>query len=161
MFVLMKHSNRFSTVVFMFLLYGCGGGGSTAATPSPGPQTTTFMGSARTTATGGCAALNPAHIISAGDGTMTVTLTQSSAPRMQLQVCSTSEADHRNCTVPPFCSAPGWPKRQRHRKGRALAVGDSVHRRLRCPDRAPDRPHHLLSLGRSPRLVRPRVRPHA
>ncbi len=106
MFVLMKHSNRFSAVVFMLLLYGCGGGGSTAATPSPGPQTTTFMGSARTTATGGCAALNPAHIISAGDGTMTVTLTQSSAPRMQLQVCSTSEADHRNCTVPPFVLLP-------------------------------------------------------
>lgn len=64
------------------------------------------MGSARTTATGGCSVLNPPHFISAGEGTMTVTLTQSSAPRMQLQVCSTSEADHRNCTVPPFVLLP-------------------------------------------------------
>ena len=104
MFVLMKHSNRFSAAVFMLSLYGCGGGGSTAATPSPGPQTTTFMGSARTAANGGCS--GNAHIVDAGQGTLTVTLTQAGAPRMQLQVCSTSEADHRNCTVPPFVLLP-------------------------------------------------------
>lgn len=104
MFVLMKHSSRFSAVALVFLLSGCGGGGSTPATPSAGPRTTTFTGSARTAANGGCA--GNGHLVDAGQGTITVTLTQAGAPRMQLQVCSTSEADHRNCTVPPFVVLP-------------------------------------------------------
>jgi hypothetical protein len=108
MFVLMKHSNRFSAVVFMLLLYGCGGGGGGTAvtTPSAGPQTTTFMGSARTAANGGCSGNTTSHVVNSGEGTLTVTLTQAGAARMQLQVCATTELDHRNCTVPPFVLLP-------------------------------------------------------
>ncbi len=104
MFVLMKHSNRFSAVVFMLSLCGCGGGGTGPTTTDTGPRTSTFTGSARTTASGGC--MGNGHHVDAGPGTLTVTLTQAGAPRMKVQVCSASEADHRNCTVPPFVVLP-------------------------------------------------------
>ncbi len=35
-----------------------------------------------------------------------MTLTQAGAARMQVQVCASSETDHRNCTVPPFALVP-------------------------------------------------------
>jgi hypothetical protein len=64
------------------------------------------MGSAQTSSNGGCSVLNAPHFLNAGEGVLTVTLTQAGAPRMQLQVCSTTEADHKNCTVPPFVLLP-------------------------------------------------------
>jgi hypothetical protein len=60
------------------------------------------MGSARTAANGGCSAIGPSHLVDTGEGAMTVTLTQAGAARLQLQVCASTELDHRNCTVPPF-----------------------------------------------------------
>jgi hypothetical protein len=119
----MKHSIRLGAIVFMLTVSGCGGGGSAPAAPNAGPRTVTFTGSARTSTNGGCSAIGPSHIVDAGAGTLTVTLTQAGAPRMQLQVCATSEADHRNCTIPPFVllsvgqSATGTVK-----GGRAQAV---------------------------------------
>lgn len=106
MFSIMKHSQRFLAPVLVLILGGCGGGGPTGPTASPGPRTATFMGSARTSANGGCSAIGPSHLVDAGEGAMTVTLTQAGAPRLQLQVCAPSELDHRNCTVPPFVLLP-------------------------------------------------------
>ncbi|MBP6702986.1 MAG: hypothetical protein KBH14_09410 [Vicinamibacteria bacterium] len=106
MFVRMKHPNQFSAAVFMLSLSACGGGGSGPTTTDTGPKMATFTGSARIAPNGVCSSSAPAHRVEAGPGTLTVTLTQAGEPRMKLQVCATTELDHRNCTVPPFAVLP-------------------------------------------------------
>ena len=64
----------------------------------------TFTGQTRISSNGVCSSLSPSNEISAGAGMVTVTLTQAGAPRLALQVCATTEANHTNCTVPPFAS---------------------------------------------------------
>jgi hypothetical protein len=106
MFVRMKHPNLFSAAVFMLSLCACGGGGSGPTATDTGPRMVTFMGSARITTNGVCSSSGPSHVVNAGQGTLTVTLTQAGEPRMKLQVCAAGELDHRNCTVPPFLVLP-------------------------------------------------------
>lgn len=106
MFVPMKHSNRFAAVVFTLSLSACGGGGSGPSTTDTGPRTATFMGSTRIAPNGVCSSSGPSHVLDAGQGTLTVTLTQAGEPRLKLQICATTELDHRNCTVPPFLVLP-------------------------------------------------------
>lgn len=61
-----------------------------------------FTGMARIASNGTCSSLTPGNVFNAGAGMVTVTLTQATAPRMQVQICATMETDHTNCTVPPF-----------------------------------------------------------
>ena len=83
---------------------GCGGGTPNTPTPPPsGPQTVTFTGSASISNTGGCS--GPGHAISTGTGALTVTLVQSSAARVAVQVCHPTAVNHAlECTVPPFAA---------------------------------------------------------
>jgi hypothetical protein len=85
---------------------GACGGGTAAPTPTPtpsGPQTSVFSGSASLNGTGGCS--SPGHAIATGAGTVSVTVTQSSAARVALQVCSPTAVNHATeCTVAPFAS---------------------------------------------------------
>ena len=106
MFVRMRHPNQFSAAVFMLSLSACGGGGSGPTAADTAPRMVTFMGSARIATNGVCSSSSPGHVVDAGPGTLTVTLTQAGEPRMKLQVCAAGEADHRNCTVPPFSVLP-------------------------------------------------------
>lgn len=90
-------------IVFAGLAFAaCGGGGSgspsTPASPA-GNATATFMGTARSTGPTDCAA--DSHQISAGSGTVTVTLVETS-PRVALivQLCPPTAVDHsRDCTI--------------------------------------------------------------
>jgi hypothetical protein len=104
---------RISAAAAIWLLAAaCGGGGGGSSTPTApaGPQTNTFSGTATTNGTGGCSP--GAHTVFTGTGAITVTVTQASAPRVKLQVCSPTAANHAtDCTVAPFAS---------------LAVGESV-----------------------------------
>lgn len=86
-------------------LCACGGGGSVSPT-DPGPRTATFSGMTRIANNGVCSSLGGRHEFDAGAGTVTVTLTMAAAPRLQLQVCASSEVNHTNCTIPPFVSLP-------------------------------------------------------
>ena len=96
--------NRLKLMALIVLFSACGGGGSSAPTPTPppsGPQASTFTGSASTNGTGGCSSTG--HSISTGTGTLSVTLVQSSAARVAVQVCHPSAVNHAlECTVPPF-----------------------------------------------------------
>ena len=68
----------------------------------------TFAGSTRIAENGGCSSLTPSNEFSAGAGTITLMLVQASAPRLMVQVCAVGEANHTQCTVPPFSIlAPG------------------------------------------------------
>lgn len=81
---------------------GCGGGSpNTPNPPQPGPKTATFTGSASISSSGGCS--GPGHAISTVAGDLTVTLVQSSAPKVAVQVCHPGAVNHAlECTVPPF-----------------------------------------------------------
>ena len=75
-----------------------------------GPQTTTLSGTASTNGSGGCSASG--HPLVTGTGSITLTVTQASAARIKVQVCSPAAVNHAaECTVAPFAS---------------LAVGESV-----------------------------------
>lgn len=101
-----------AAVPLTFFLAGCGGGGGggTPTGPPPGPRTSTFSGTASTNGTGGCSP--GAHTVLTGAGSITVAVTQASAPRIKLQICHPTAVNHATeCTVPPFAS---------------IAVGESV-----------------------------------
>lgn len=103
---------RAATVLLAFFLAGCGGGGGggTPTGPPPGPRTSAFSGTASTNGTGGCSP--GAHTVLTGAGSITVAVTQASAPRIKLQICHPTAVNHATeCTVPPFAS---------------IAVGESV-----------------------------------
>ena len=104
-------------LVPLALVLGCGRTPETPVSPTPpaGPQTATFSGTASISAAGGCS--SPGHTVSAGEGTITVALTQGSAASVAVQVCHPGAVDHaRECSVPPFAS---------------LAVGASLSAPLR------------------------------
>jgi hypothetical protein len=104
----------------------CGGGASSGAQPtaptSSGPQTSTFSGTASTSATGGCS--SPGHAISAGDGTISVSLLSTSPSSVKLQVCAPTAVNHAlECTIPPFVVLSGAaPATASLRGGRAQTV---------------------------------------
>lgn len=86
---------------------GAGGTGPASANPADmGPRTAMFSGLTRIANNGACSSLSARHEIDAGAGTVTVTLTQAGAPRLQLQVCALNELNHNNCTIPPFATLP-------------------------------------------------------
>jgi hypothetical protein len=90
----------------LMMLSACAGGPPNTPTPTPtptpaGPQTMTFTGSASISSTGGCS--GQGHAISTGTGALMVTLVQSSAARVAMQVCHPSAVNHAlECTLPPF-----------------------------------------------------------
>ncbi len=90
-------------------------------TPS-GPQTTSFTGTASINGTGGCG--GNAHTLSTGAGEITVSVTQASAPRVKVQVCHPTAANHNtDCTVPPFATiSPGQPVVATLKGGRVQVV---------------------------------------
>lgn len=100
------------------------GGGSSPTTPSTpaGPQTTAFSGTATTNGTGGCG--GNSHTLATGTGQITVGVTQASAPRIKVQVCHPTAANHNtDCTVPPFATiAPGQPVAATLKGGRDQVV---------------------------------------
>jgi len=113
---------RLLAFVTLAWLPACGG---VPAGPStdPGEVTRTFMGSARIAENGGCASLTPSNEFSAGAGTLTVTLVQATAPRLMVQVCAPGEANHTQCTVPPFSIlAPGQSLSATVKGGRTQVV---------------------------------------
>lgn len=76
-------------------------------TPS-GPRTETFSGSAFTNDAGSCGGTGHSRTLSTSDGTITLSLTQASAPRVKVQVCHPTAANHNtDCTVPPFATIGG------------------------------------------------------
>lgn len=86
----------------------CGGGGGGAPSspdaPTGGTATTTFTGTSRYSETGSCSSPSR-HDLSAGEGEVAVTLTQSSASGVRLQVCHPTAANHNtDCTIPPFAT---------------------------------------------------------
>jgi hypothetical protein len=93
---------RTAVTVIVLALPACGGGGSSPMTPSAGSQTETFSGTSSTTATGGCS--NVGHAFNSGEGTIVITLIQSSDnASVATQVCHpTATAHDAQCTVPPF-----------------------------------------------------------
>lgn len=114
----MSNTSRISAPLAFALAAGvavasCGGGSATPTASTPvGPQTTAFSGSSRVADNGGCSSLVASHAFSAGEGTLTVTLTQAAAPRMMIQVCAPTAVTHATeCSIPPFA---------------VLAVGQSV-----------------------------------
>lgn len=100
-------------VLVMALLSGCGGGsggaGPTTPTPAPAPgsggtTTSTFTGTSSYNGGGGCSSPSR-HDLSAGEGTIEVTLVQASASAARVQVCHPTAANHNtDCTIPPFAS---------------------------------------------------------
>jgi hypothetical protein len=96
---------RHATAVLALLgLAGCGGGGSSTPTTMPsGPALETFSGTASVSATGGCSNTTE-HSFQSGEGTIAVTLTQSTGNAgVAVQVCHPSATAHdAQCTVPPF-----------------------------------------------------------
>lgn len=95
---------RIASLASVLFLSACGGGGTSPSptpTPAPGPQSRTFTGTAMLSNTGGCGSTG--HAITTATGTVTVTLVQSSAPQVAVQVCSPTAVNHATeCTVPPF-----------------------------------------------------------
>ena len=89
------------------LLSACSGDTTTPSpTPTPGgPQSLTFTGTASISNAGGCS--GQGHAISTGAGNITVTLVQSSAAQVAVQVCHPTAVNHATeCTVPPFARIP-------------------------------------------------------
>ena len=89
-------------VALLLTVSACGSGGGSPNTPNPppqsGPQTATFTGSASISSSGGCS--SPGHAVSTGAGELTVTLIQSSAPKVAVQVCHPAAINHAlECTV--------------------------------------------------------------
>lgn len=95
-----------SLTVPLSFLVACGGsGGGTPTGPSTpsGPQSSTLSGSASTNGSGGCSP--GSHTLQTGAGTITINVTQASAPRVKLQVCHPAAVNHATeCTLPPFAS---------------------------------------------------------
>jgi microcystin-dependent protein len=101
----MKTPRLATLMVLLSLSPACGGGGGGPTTPTApaGPQSSTLSGNASTNGTGGCS--SGGHALSTGNGTITVTVSQASAPRIKLQICHPTAVNHATeCTVPPFAS---------------------------------------------------------
>ena len=78
------------------LLAGCGGDGSPAS--AGGSSTASFSGTTSSNAPGSCS--GDSHRINAGQGTLAVTLVQSSGGALMVQLCSPGAVDHtRDCTI--------------------------------------------------------------
>jgi hypothetical protein len=100
-------------VVALVALVSCGGGGPTAASGpsggagSGGSRTSTFSGTTRISDLGTCS--GERHTFDAGEGTVAVTLVQSSAGPLKAEVCPTASTNHAlDCAIPPFAVvAPG------------------------------------------------------
>jgi len=104
---------RMATVVFALAgLVACGSGsaaptGNGSAGPSAppaGPRTETFMGTTRITASGGCSADPTPHSFQTGEGSVRITLVQSTDNvTMAAQLCDPVAENHEvDCTIPPF-----------------------------------------------------------
>jgi hypothetical protein len=101
---------RIVPALIVLVVSGCGGGSNSTPTGPSGPQSTTVSGTASTSDTGGCS--GPGHQIQTGTGDITVTAVQSNEPRIKVQVCHPTAANHNtDCTVPPF---------------KSLAIGEGV-----------------------------------
>lgn len=92
---------RLAVLLPLVHLAACGGGPAAPATDGE-PVTRTFTGSTRVAENGGCASLTPSNAFNTGEGTLTLRLEEASAPRLMVQVCAVGEANHTQCTVPPF-----------------------------------------------------------
>jgi hypothetical protein len=119
----------FRDTVLALTLGACAACGSKAEGPtqpvpstSSGPQTSTFTGTASTSAAGGCS--SPGHAISAGEGTISVSLLSSTPSSVKLQVCAPTAVNHAlECTIPPFVVLSGAaPATATLRGGRAQTV---------------------------------------
>jgi hypothetical protein len=111
-------SSRLLPLTLLGLLAACSGSTTPSPTPTPTPggsQSQTFTGTASISSTGGCS--GPGHAITTGTGNLSVTLVQSSAAQVAVQVCHPTAVNHATeCTVPPFAR---------------IAVGSSVSATLK------------------------------
>jgi hypothetical protein len=97
----------FRTLSGLFVLVGamgCGGGGSKppSSSSATGPETETFMGTARITESGGCS--GERHAFDTGEGVVVIALVQSTgSAAMAAQLCDPVADNHEvDCTIPPF-----------------------------------------------------------
>jgi len=91
--------NRVSAVALAAALASCGGGGGTTPTPTGPPvtQTRTFVGTTRANSPTSCS--GDSHDFEAAEGTIAVTLVQSTGGvGMAVQVCA-GGVDNNDCTI--------------------------------------------------------------
>jgi hypothetical protein len=95
---------RAAVALVVAVLPGCGRSGSSTPTTPNGNPTETFMGTSSVSATGGCSSTNMGHAFNSGEGTIVITLVQSTDnATVATQVCHpTATAHDSQCTVPPF-----------------------------------------------------------
>lgn len=109
--------------VGLITLAACGGGGPTTASGpgggTKGSRTSTFSGTTRISDLGTCS--GERHTFDAGEGTLAVTLVQSSAGPLKTEVCPTASTNHAlDCAIPPFAVvAPGQTLSATLRGGRS------------------------------------------
>jgi len=79
---------------------GCGGSNEAPTSPTGGIETRTFTGTTRALGPGNCT--GDAHAFTAGEGAITVTLTQTSPPEaLTAEICAPNVTDKpRDCTLP-------------------------------------------------------------